>query len=99
MTTEPATAPSPSGTATDVRIGILCMLAAMLAFTVMDSLSKHLVRTQDPLQVVWGIYVVQAVVLCTVMARRLPRLLPSRQVGLQALRAALLVAKIGRAHV
>ena len=92
MTAEPATAPSPSGAATDVRIGILCMLAAMFAFTVMDSLSKHLVRTQAPLQVVWGIYVVQAVVLCTVMARRLPRLLPSRQVGLQALRAALLVA-------
>ena len=92
MTAEPATVPSPSGAATDARIGILCMLAAMFAFTVMDSLSKHLVRTQAPLQVVWGIYVVQAVVLCTVMARRLPRLLPSRQVGLQALRAALLVA-------
>jgi drug/metabolite transporter (DMT)-like permease len=92
MTADPATTPSRSGAATDARIGILCMLAAMLAFTVMDSLSKHLVRTQAPLQVVWGIYVVQAVVLCTVMARRLPRLLSTRQVKLQALRAAFLVA-------
>lgn len=81
-----------SGTTADTRIGILCMLAAMLAFTVMDALSKQLVRTQAPLQVVWGIYVVQAAVLCTVMARRLPRLLLTGQIGLQALRAAFLVA-------
>ncbi|MEQ8805415.1 MAG: DMT family transporter [Rhodospirillales bacterium] len=92
MTAEPATAPNRSGAATDARIGILCMLAAMFAFTVMDALSKQLVQTQAPLQVVWGIYVVQAVIICTVMARRLPRLLVSRQVGLQALRAAFLVA-------
>lgn len=92
MTADPATAPRRSGNATDARIGILCMLAAMLAFTVMDALSKRLVQTQAPLQVVWGIYVVQAAVLCAVMARRLPRLLSSRQIKLQALRAAFLVA-------
>jgi len=92
MTTEPATASSQPGAATNARIGILCMLAAMLVFTVMDALSKQLVQTQAPLQVVWGIYVVQAVVLCGVMMRHLPRLLVSRQVGLQALRAAFLVA-------
>lgn len=92
MTAAPPTAPDHPGTAQDARLGILFMLAAMLAFTVMDALSKRLVQTQAPLQVVWGIYVVQAVVFCTVMARRLPRLLTTRQIGLQALRAAVLVA-------
>ncbi len=85
--------PAPQATAAaNARAGILYMLAAMAAFTLMDALSKQLVQTQAALQVVWGIYVVEAGVLGLIMARGLPRLLVTRRLGLQALRAALLVA-------
>lgn len=84
--------PAQNTATANARAGILYMLAAMAAFTLMDALSKQLVLTQAALQVVWGIYVVEALILGLLMARGLPRILVTRRLGLQALRAALLVA-------
>lgn len=92
MIAEPPPSPGNVTAAPDLRLGILFMLASMLFFVAMDALSKQLVLTQALLQVVWGLYMVQAVALCAVLAPRLPRLLKSQRPGLQALRALFLVA-------
>jgi len=88
----PPAAPTDRGHQADPRLAILFMTAAMLAFAVMDILSKQLVKTSAPLMVVWGIYVVQAAILLGAFAPRLPRLLATRRPWLQFLRAAILVA-------
>lgn len=75
----------------DARRGILWMLLTMLLFVSLDSVAKALVQHYPVLQVVWARYFFHAVLLIALLAPRLPRIVRTRRLGLQFVRAMLLV--------
>lgn len=52
-------------------LGVVCMLAAILVFTAMDALAKHLGQHYDPVQVAWARFMGQAVTVTLILAPRL----------------------------
>lgn len=69
--------------------GILFILLAILIFTAMDALAKHLSRHHHALQVVWARYAGQIVVVSALLARHLRAKLRTRKPGIQAARSVL----------
>lgn len=68
--------------------GIALMLLAILVFTLMDALAKHLIGSgYSPLQVVWARYFGQTVLVLALFAPRLGQVMRTRHPGLQALRS------------
>lgn len=68
---------------------ILLMLVAILLFTAMDALAKHLLRHYPTLQVVWARYAGQTVIVALLLAPRLGSLLRTRYPGGHLLRSLL----------
>ena len=69
--------------------GILFCLAAVLLFTLMDSLAKHLSGSYPPLQVVWARYAGQALLVFVILLPQGTAVLRTRLPGLQAVRSVL----------
>lgn len=61
------------------------MLLALVLFSIMDALSKLMARRFDPVEIVWGRYLVILALLAPPALRR-PRLLVARRLGLQLVR-------------
>lgn len=78
--------------AADSRRGIAWMLLTMLLFVSMDALVKQLVQSYPVPQVAWARFFFHAVLLATVLGRRLPAKLMTQRRGLQFLRSGLLMA-------
>jgi len=70
--------------------GILAMLFAFLAFSVMDTIAKHLTGSMHPVQVVWARYTSQTLFIVILLAPRLRVLARTASPGLQLLRSGLL---------
>lgn len=77
--------------ANDSRRGIAWMLLTMLLFVSMDAIVKELVQTYPVPQVAWARFFFHAVLLATVLGRRLPVTFSTRRRGLQLLRSGLLL--------
>lgn len=71
------------------------MLGAIVLFTGMDALAKHLITTYPTLQVTWARYTGQTVLVALLLNRRLPGFLRTKYPGLQAFRSALQCAATG----
>lgn len=67
--------------------GIAYLLAALVLFTLMDAVAKGLSAQYHVAQIVWSRFVVNAALLALVFRARVPRLLRTRRLGLQVLRA------------
>lgn len=78
--------------ASDVRRGILWVLAAMLLFVSLDTTAKYLSQTLPVPQVVWARYTAHALILVVLFAPRLPRLLKTQRLGLQLVRSFMLLS-------
>jgi len=78
--------PSGGGAAQTGR-GVLLLLGALILFTLMDATAKHLGGRYHPAQVVWARFAVNAAVLALIFRSALPRLVISRQPGMQLVRA------------
>ena len=79
------------------RRGVVIMVVAMVFIAAVDAIAKHLGTRLDPVQVVWGYFLVFALALAaTPPIARLPwrRLVASRRPGLQLMRAAVLVVSL-----
>ncbi|MFI0396163.1 DMT family transporter [Paracoccus jiaweipingae] len=76
-------------------LGILMLLAAVFAFTLMDATGKYLTQNYAPLQVVWARYAGNFVIVLVLLAPRLPRVARSRHPGLQLGRGLTQIASIG----
>lgn len=72
-----------------VAAGILFCLAAVLTFTLMDALAKHLSASYAPLQVVWARYAGQALLVFLILLPKGTALLRTRFPLLQAARSVL----------
>ncbi|WP_415183962.1 DMT family transporter [Phaeovulum sp.] len=86
--------PAPSAIIAPSGRGVLILLAALLAFALMDATAKHLGTRYHPAQVVWARFVVNALILALIFRTRLPRLLITRQPRVQLLRALTQVATV-----
>jgi drug/metabolite transporter (DMT)-like permease len=86
----PETAPSSTAK------GILIMLLATLCFAAMDSMSKYLIASYSPIQILWVRFVCFVVFALAVTGgpKRLVTHLRARRPGLQVLRSALLVLEM-----
>ena len=73
------------------RRGILWFLFAILVFSMMDVVAKHLTAHYPIPQIVWARHTLPLLVLAVVLNRRLPGLLASRRIGLQLARSCLLL--------
>lgn len=78
--------------ASDVRRGILWVLAAMMLFVSLDTTAKYLSQTLPVPQVVWARYTAHALILVVLFAPRLPRLLKTKRLGLQLVRSFMLLS-------
>lgn len=67
----------------------------MFCFVTMDTMAKELVRTHSVVQVVWGRYFFQVVILAIVLAPRLRQLMVTDHLGLQLVRSLLLLTTTG----
>ena len=67
--------------------GIAYLLAALVLFTLMDAVAKGLSVQYHVAQIVWSRFMVNAVLLALVYRASVPRLLRTRRLGIQALRA------------
>lgn len=84
---QPATPP------TNLLLGSVLMLAAMVLLPIMDGLAKGLSERYPVLQVVWARYLFHLIaMLPLVLARYKPRELIPRQAGLQLVRGSMLLA-------
>ncbi|MEK9670878.1 MAG: DMT family transporter [Rhodospirillaceae bacterium] len=75
-----------------IRTGVLWMVIAMFCFVTMDAMAKELVKTHSVVQVVWGRYFFQVVILAGVLAPRLRKFMMTDRLGLQLVRSILLLA-------
>lgn len=73
------------------RLGIVWMLLTMMLFVALDAVAKALVATYPVMQVVWARYFFHAVLLIVLLGPRLPRVIRTRRLGLQVVRALFLV--------
>lgn len=67
--------------------GIALLIGALVLFTLMDAVAKHLGGAYHPVQVVWARFMVNLAVLAVIFHVRVPRLLRSTQPGVQLVRA------------
>lgn len=82
----------PPEKATDnLRAGIFWMLTTTLMFVLMDTCVKVLVANYPTLQVVWGRYFFQVVILCIVLSPRLFTLIRTQSLWFQLLRSIFLL--------
>ncbi len=72
--------------------GVLWMIAAMFCFVTMDTFAKELVKSHSVVQVVWGRFVFQVLVLSVILAPRLRALMVTENLRLQLIRSVLLLA-------
>ena len=63
------------------RRGVVWFLFAILVFSTMDVVAKHLTAHYPIPQIVWARHTVPLLVLAVVLNRRLPGVLASRRVG------------------
>ena len=70
--------------------GVVMMIAALTAFSMMDTIAKALTQRYDPLQVVWARYTCHTLVVFLWFAPRLKELLATNHIWLQLLRSAFL---------
>lgn len=75
----------------NLRTGILWMLTTTLMFVLMDTCVKLLVANYPTLQVVWGRYFFQVVILCVVLAPRIATLIRTQSLKFQLLRSVFLL--------
>lgn len=75
----------------NLRAGILWMLTTTLMFVAMDTCVKVLVADYPTLQVVWGRYFFQIVILCVFLAPKLTALLRTQSLKFQLLRSVFLL--------
>ncbi len=75
----------------NLHLGILWMLGTMLMFVSMDTCAKILVASYPTMQVVWGRYFFQVVILVIVLAPRLPSVLKTESLPFQLLRSLFLL--------
>jgi drug/metabolite transporter (DMT)-like permease len=95
MTAKPPAPPEPPAAASPdahTRQGVLWMIVAMACFVSMDTVAKELVKHHSVVQVVWGRYVFQVLILAVILAPRLRRLMVTEHLGLQLVRSLLLLA-------
>lgn len=71
--------------------GVLWMTVAMACFVTMDTMAKQLVQTHSVVQVVWGRYFFQVVILAVILAPQLRRLMVTANLRLQMIRSLLLL--------
>lgn len=85
--------PTPAQPPTNLLLGALLMLAAMVLLPVMDGLAKGLSERYPVLQVVWARYLFHLIaMLPLVLLRYRPRELLPERAGLQLVRGAMLLA-------
>jgi len=78
-------------TQNNTRAGIFWMVMTMLMFVSMDTCAKYLVAHYPTMQAVWGRYFFQVVILCTVLAPRIPTLLKTQSLTFQLVRSLFLL--------
>ncbi len=84
--------PEPSGPEpSDVRRGILWMIAATMMFVNIDAIAKHLTQTYPVIEVAWARYFFHLLFLMAFLGRRLPAVLRTRRLPLQLWHSAFLV--------
>ena len=76
---------------TNTRAGIFWMTSTMLMFVCMDACAKYLVQQYPTMQVVWGRYFFQVVILLIVLAPKLPILVKTTSLPIQLLRSLFLL--------
>ncbi|MEM9047433.1 MAG: DMT family transporter [Pseudomonadota bacterium] len=67
--------------------GILCMIATVFLFSIMDATAKELSARHHSVQVVWGRYAGQMLLAAILLAPRLGQAMRTRFLGLQAIRS------------
>lgn len=77
---------------TNPRSGIIWMMLTMLMFVCMDTCAKTLVQTYPTMQVVWGRYFFQVVILLVVLAPRLTTLVKTASLPFQLMRSMFLLS-------
>lgn len=80
---------------TNVGRGILLIVSAVFMFTLMDVCAKALSTRVDTVQTLWARYTVQMVLVTLIVSPRLRRVVTTKRLGLQVLRAFLLLATTG----
>lgn len=75
----------------NLHAGIFWMLVTTLMFISMDTCAKLLVAVYPTIQVVWGRYFFQVVILCIVLAPRLTGLIKTQSLKFQLLRSVFLL--------
>ena len=75
----------------NTRAGVFWMLATMLMFVSMDTCAKYLVAHYPTMQVVWGRYFFQIVILVIVLAPRIPSLIRTESLVFQLIRSLFLL--------
>lgn len=76
------------------RLGITFLLLAVLAFTLMDALAKHLAPHYDAVQIVWVRYSVNAVIVLALIGRRVGPVARTRKPVIQIFRALAQLASV-----
>ncbi len=73
------------------RMGVIWMVATMLMFVSMDTCAKYLVAQHPTMQVVWGRYFFQVLILLIFLAPRLPVLIRTESLVFQLIRSLFLL--------
>ncbi|MFT3689029.1 DMT family transporter [Paenirhodobacter sp.] len=94
----PTGAPDPDQTPAvlprGASLGILLLIASLLAFTLMDACAKLLAERYHPMQMIWTRFAINLLVMCLLFRGRLLPLFRSRQPGLQLSRGLCQMATI-----
>ncbi len=77
------------------KFGILLLLAAIFAFTLMDAMAKYLAPSYHPAQIVWARYAINLALVLIVIGPRLGQTLRSKRPGVQVARALTQLASVG----
>lgn len=85
----------PLGRFSGQSAGIGLILAAILGFTLMDATAKHLTQTYPVGQVIWARFMGNLLIFAVIFHRHLPRLMRTRQPGLQSARALMQLGSVG----
>lgn len=85
----------PMGRFSGQSAGIGLLLAAILGFTLMDATAKHLTQTYPAGQVIWARFMGNLLIFALIFHRHLPRLMRTRQPGLQFARALMQLGSVG----
>lgn len=75
--------------------GIALLLAAVLGFTLMDAMAKHLTQSYHPAQVIWARFVGNLLIFALIFRGAMLSLLRTRQPGTQLARALMQLGSVG----